>query len=231
MLALARDHDRFLMEAMWMACHPVIRAVADGVQAGRFGTPRQLHADLGFVVERPPGDRMLDPALGAGALLDMGIYPLTVADLVLGPATTLAATAVLDDRGVDVDVAVAGRARGRRGLGPHGLDDLGLATDRDPGHRRRPHRPARRLPPPGVRRLDAARRRAGADRGARARSSAPGSATRRPRSPGASPRGCARARWSPTTGPCACWGRWTTSAARWASGTPPTHPQGRSTGA
>ncbi|QBR93458.1 Gfo/Idh/MocA family protein [Nocardioides euryhalodurans] len=112
MLALARTHDRFLMEAMWMTCHPVIRAVADGVHAGRFGTPRQLHADLGFVVEKPPGDRMLDPALGAGALLDMGVYPLTLADLLLGPATTLAATAVLDDRSVDVDVAVAGRHEG-----------------------------------------------------------------------------------------------------------------------
>ena len=86
MVALAREHDRFLMEAMWTACHPVVRAVADGLHAGRFGTPRQLHADLGFVVERPPDDRMRDPALGAGALLDMGIYPLTVADLVLGPA-------------------------------------------------------------------------------------------------------------------------------------------------
>ena len=108
MVALAREHDRFLMEAMWTACHPVVLAVVDGLRAGRFGTPRQLHADLGFVVERPPDDRMRDPALGAGALLDMGIYPLTVADLVLGPATSLAATAVLDERGVDIDVAVAG---------------------------------------------------------------------------------------------------------------------------
>ena len=112
MVALAGEHDRFLMEAMWTACHPVVRAVVDGLQAGRFGTPRQLHADLGFVVERPPGDRMRDPALGAGALLDMGIYPLTVADLVLGPATSLAATAVLDERGVDLDVAIAGAHEG-----------------------------------------------------------------------------------------------------------------------
>ena len=108
MVALARRHDRFLMEAMWTACHPVVRAVVDGLRAGRFGTARQVHADLGFVVESGADDRMRDPALGAGALLDMGIYPLTFADLVLGPATSLVATAVLDERGVDVDVAVAG---------------------------------------------------------------------------------------------------------------------------
>jgi predicted dehydrogenase len=113
MVALAGEHDRFLMEAMWMACHPVVRAVRDGVVTGRFGTPRQLHADLGFVVERPPTDRLLDPALGGGALLDMGVYPLTLADLLLGPADAWAATAVLDERGIDVDVAVATRhARG-----------------------------------------------------------------------------------------------------------------------
>ena len=108
MVALAGEHDRFLMEAMWTACHPVVRAVVDGVRAGRFGTPRQLHAGLGSVVDRAPEDRMSDPALGAGALLDMGIYPLTLADLVLGPATSLAASAVLDARGVDLDVAIAG---------------------------------------------------------------------------------------------------------------------------
>jgi predicted dehydrogenase len=113
MITAAREADRFLMEAMWTACHPVVRALVDGLAEGRFGTPRQLHADLGFVVgERDSGDRLVDPALGAGALLDMGIYPLTVADLLLGPADELTATAVLDERGIDLDVAIAGRYAG-----------------------------------------------------------------------------------------------------------------------
>ena len=112
MISLAACHDRFLMEGMWTACHPVIRAVVDGLAEGRFGVPHQLHADLGFVVETTPDDRLLDPALGAGALLDQGIYPLTLADLVLGPATSLAAAAVLDERGIDVDVAIAGAHAG-----------------------------------------------------------------------------------------------------------------------
>ncbi|QZY28711.1 Gfo/Idh/MocA family protein [Nocardioides coralli] len=109
LVALASTRGLFLMEAMWMACHPVVRAVADGLRSGRFGAPRQLHADLGFVVQVPPEHRLRDPALGAGALLDMGVYPLTLADLLLGPATEVRATAVLDERGVDVDVAVAAR--------------------------------------------------------------------------------------------------------------------------
>ncbi|MGZ4449203.1 MAG: Gfo/Idh/MocA family protein [Nocardioides sp.] len=103
MVALARRHDRFLMEAMWMACNPVVRALQD---PARFGTPRQVHADLGFVVDKPDDDRLLDPALGAGALLDMGIYPLTFAHLLLGEARQLRAVANVNERGVDMDVAV-----------------------------------------------------------------------------------------------------------------------------
>lgn len=106
MVGLAREHDRFLMEAMWMACHPVIRALRD---PARFGTPRQVHADIGFVVDSPATDRLLDPALGAGALLDMGIYPLTLAHLLLGEAVELRAVANLSASGIDLDIAIAGR--------------------------------------------------------------------------------------------------------------------------
>jgi len=106
MVRLAREHDRFLMEGMWMACHPVVRAVLD---RERFGRPRQVHADLGFVVETSPHDRLLDPGLGAGALLDMGIYPLTFAHLVLGEASELRAVADVSETGIDLDLAIAGR--------------------------------------------------------------------------------------------------------------------------
>ena len=112
MIALAAQHDRFLMEAMWTACHPVILEVRQRIRAGDLGTPRHLHAELGFVV--PPGasTRMHDPALGASALLDMGIYPLTLAHLMLGEAEELVATADLSEDGIDLDVAISGRYPG-----------------------------------------------------------------------------------------------------------------------
>jgi predicted dehydrogenase len=106
-----RAGDLFCMEAMWTACHPVIREVVDRVGSGTYGEPRQVHADLGFLVDADPDSRLLDPALGAGALLDMGIYPLTLADLVLGPIEGATATATLSDRGADLDVAIATRHR------------------------------------------------------------------------------------------------------------------------
>lgn len=112
MVRLAGTHDRFLMEAMWTACHPVVRAVAAEVRSGRFGAPRHVHAELGFRVDAPLEDRMLNPDLGAGALLDMGIYPLTFAHLVLGPAEELRGTASLSPGGIDLDVVMTGRYAG-----------------------------------------------------------------------------------------------------------------------
>lgn len=108
----AEAGDLFAMEAMWMACHPLVVELQRRLRAGDFGTPHQVHADLGFVVDRPATDRLLDPALGAGALLDMGIYPLTFAHLMLGPFEEVVATASLSESGIDLDVAVSGRHEG-----------------------------------------------------------------------------------------------------------------------
>lgn len=109
MVRLAAEHDRFLMEAMWTACHPVVRELRRELAGGRFGTPHHLAAELGFRVDAAPTDRMLAPELGGGALLDMGIYPLTFAHLLLGEAEELRGVATVDPSGVDLDIAIAGR--------------------------------------------------------------------------------------------------------------------------
>ncbi len=107
----ARERGLFLMEAMWMATNPVIRTMRRLLAAGSHGTPRQVHADLGFLVQTDPTDRLVDPALGGGALLDMGIYPLTLAHLVLGEPESLVGVANVVG-GIDLDVSVAGRYAG-----------------------------------------------------------------------------------------------------------------------
>jgi len=112
MIALAATHDRFLMEAMWTACHPVILELRHQLRSGDLGTPRHLHAELGFVVPPDASARMSEPELGASALLDMGIYPLTLAHLMLGEAESIVATAVLSDDSIDTGVAMAGRYPG-----------------------------------------------------------------------------------------------------------------------
>lgn len=89
-----------------MACHPLVRDLARRVHAGEFGRPRQLVADLGWVVDRPETDRLLSPELGGGALLDMGVYPLTLADLLLGEPDGLKGVATLSPAGVDLNLAI-----------------------------------------------------------------------------------------------------------------------------
>ncbi len=103
----ARERGLFLMEGMWMRCNPLVRRLQQLAGAGVLGEVRQVRADLGFVVDKPPTDRLLDPALGGGALLDMGIYPLTFAHLFLGRPSTIAAAASLSPAGADVDIALS----------------------------------------------------------------------------------------------------------------------------
>ncbi|MEP9382601.1 Gfo/Idh/MocA family oxidoreductase [Nocardioides sp. KR10-350] len=116
LVGVAKANDRFLMEAMWTACHPVIRALQSELADGRFGTPRQLHAELGFVVTPEDPDRLFDASLGASVLLDMGIYPLTFAHLLFGEAEALTAQAdvrTTDAGSFDTDLVMTGRyARG-----------------------------------------------------------------------------------------------------------------------
>ena len=194
----------FCMEAMWMACHPLVVDMGRRLAAGEFGTPRQAHADLGFVVPADASARMWDPALGAGALLDMGIYPLTFARLMLGPFATVAAAGTLADSGIDLDVAVA--ARHENGAVSALTTSMTSASPRtatvatDQGLLALPVG----LPPPGVRRVDADRRRAAAVRAALAGARAPGWGTRRPTCRTACATGCPRARWSPTPRPWSC---------------------------
>ena len=104
---LAADKQLFLMEAMWMRCNPLVRRLRALLASGELGEVRQVRADLGFRVDRPATDRLLDPALGGGALLDMGVYPLTLAQLFLGEPSSVAAVASLSEAGADLDVAIS----------------------------------------------------------------------------------------------------------------------------
>ncbi|MEO6471052.1 MAG: Gfo/Idh/MocA family oxidoreductase [Aeromicrobium sp.] len=97
----ARRRGLFFAEAMWMRCNPNIRAVRSMAESGALGTIGQLRAELGFVAN-PDSARLWDPALGASALLDVGIYPLTFANIILGEPVDISAAGVLSDRGIDV---------------------------------------------------------------------------------------------------------------------------------
>jgi predicted dehydrogenase len=97
----ARSAGRFLMEGMWTRCNPTIRKLAELAGDGAIGEVTAVHADFGVAMPPPAADRLRDPARGGGALLDLGIYPVTLAHLLLGRPDQLAAWAALSPEGVD----------------------------------------------------------------------------------------------------------------------------------
>ncbi|MEV7790447.1 Gfo/Idh/MocA family oxidoreductase [Streptomyces sp. NPDC087512] len=102
LVALARERGSFLMEAMWMYCNPLVRRMRALVEDGAIGEVRSVQADFGLAGPFPPAHRLRDPAQGGGALLDLGVYPVSFAQLLLGEPSDVAARAVLSDEGVDL---------------------------------------------------------------------------------------------------------------------------------
>lgn len=102
MMAFAHSRKLFLMEAMWTRFLPAIVKVREWIHEGKIGDVRQVEADFGFCVPYDPQGRLFDPALGGGALLDAGIYPVSFASMILGPhPTKVLSTAHMGDTGVD----------------------------------------------------------------------------------------------------------------------------------
>ena len=82
MLDAARGSGAFLMEAMWTRHLPVLRRLREWIDQGRLGEIRTVEAAFGFDAPYQPTSRLWSPELAGGSLLDLGIYPLTLADLV-----------------------------------------------------------------------------------------------------------------------------------------------------
>ena len=97
----ARAAGVFCMEAMWTRFLPVIAEAKRIVDAGGIGRPTLVRAALGFPAPTDPASRFNDPALGGGALLDLGIYGVSMAHLFLGAPTAVHAHLVPGPTGAD----------------------------------------------------------------------------------------------------------------------------------
>lgn len=99
--AAARSHNVFCMEAMWMRFNPLVVKTREWIRSGRIGSVQALRMEIGFRQRQSDDNRMLDPALGGGALLDLGVYGLSLANYLLGTPNEMAAFAKFHPRGVD----------------------------------------------------------------------------------------------------------------------------------
>jgi predicted dehydrogenase len=101
----ARSAGVFLMEAMWSRFLPTYRALATVLGEGRIGDPLMVEAGLGIRRDVVSTHRRFDLALGGGALLDLGVYPVQLCSLVLGLPERVVADGVVGTTGVDESVA------------------------------------------------------------------------------------------------------------------------------
>ena len=134
-IAAARDHKTFFMEAMWTRCQPIYRTIRRWLASGAIGELRAMRGDFSISVPYDPKERHYDPQQGGGALLDLGIYPLMMAQW-LFPEEPMAITSShhLAPSGVDESFTVTMRYhRGREAtfsaalnaVGTHSMDILG----------------------------------------------------------------------------------------------------------
>lgn len=110
-VALARQKNLFLMEAMWTRYLPAIQEAKRLLEQGAIGVPRHVQADFGFAATVGAEHRLRSKELGGGALLDVGIYPLSLAAYLLGEVVDVHAQATLGDTGVDEQTAFVLRHR------------------------------------------------------------------------------------------------------------------------
>ncbi len=85
-IAAARQHGVLLMEAFMYRCHPQTLKLVELVRSGAIGEVRLIRASFNVICGFDPEHRMFKRALGGGAILDLGCYPVSFARLIAGAA-------------------------------------------------------------------------------------------------------------------------------------------------
>jgi predicted dehydrogenase len=106
MVDTAAKNKVALMEAMWARFLPHYAKVREIVASGVLGPILSIHADHGQRLADQGIARLVDPQLAGGALLDLGIYPISFAHMILGNPSSITSTAVMTDRGVDAQTSM-----------------------------------------------------------------------------------------------------------------------------
>ncbi len=107
LVSVAREKNLFLMEAMWTRFLPVIIEARKRIANGDIGDVRMVSADFGFRANVNPEGRLFSPALAGGALLDIGVYTVSLASMIMGgQPTDIAGGAQIGETGVDEQGAI-----------------------------------------------------------------------------------------------------------------------------
>ena len=102
MIKVSKETNSLLMEGMWSRFPPLMTVLRKWLESGRLGDIRTLHADFGFLPKnKDPNGRLFNPSLAGGSLLDIGVYPVSLASMIMGKPTEIRTLANIGKTGVD----------------------------------------------------------------------------------------------------------------------------------
>ena len=103
---LARSTGTFVMEAMWTRFQPIVVKARALIADGAIGEVRGVQADLGVDRAFDPKDRLFDLAQGGGAMLDLGVYVVSFAQMILGTPRAVVAQGTRFTTGADAESGI-----------------------------------------------------------------------------------------------------------------------------
>jgi dihydrodiol dehydrogenase / D-xylose 1-dehydrogenase (NADP) len=101
MVNSAQSNNVFLMEAMWTRFLPMMNEVREIIKKGTIGQPQSLYVDFGIKRNFDLQNRLYNPDLAGGALLDLGVYCLALASMIFGRPNNISSIIKMADTGVD----------------------------------------------------------------------------------------------------------------------------------
>jgi len=101
LIRASQSRQVFLLEGMWIRFLPSIKQVLDMIACNQVGDIISVQANMSFKAPRDDNNRYFNPDLGGGSLLDLGVYPVFLASLLLGKPDVIRATGRLTDKGID----------------------------------------------------------------------------------------------------------------------------------
>jgi predicted dehydrogenase len=106
MIETSKKYNKFLMEAFWTRFNPSFLDAFNKIKNGEIGDVRYLNADFAFLANTLEKNRLIDLKLGGGALMDIGIYPLFLAYMILGMPKEIIAKSNFHELGADLQTSM-----------------------------------------------------------------------------------------------------------------------------
>jgi predicted dehydrogenase len=106
LVALARVRGLFAMEAMWTRFNPIVTRLRELIADGAIGDVKAVYTDFSFAADYDPEHRLWAPELAGGALLDLGVYPVSFAWMLLGEPDSVQAVSTSAPTGVDANTGI-----------------------------------------------------------------------------------------------------------------------------